>query len=449
MNLVKKNLNSKLISFGIASLSAILVIGGYIGKSVNASTTTDDFVYVETNIPTGAGNGIYAFKRQTDGTLQQITGSPFLTGGNGITDNDFQSLVADNDQNLIIDHQTHRLFAVNSGSNTISVFNINSDGSLTLVPGSPFPSNGVNPESVGLAKGVLSNLTGGLINDDVLYVANRNLNLTDPHQESPNTNPTYAAYRVNALGQLSLIPNSIVQLPAGAGPTQTLVDQRPTSSLLGGLLSPDFGRLFGAEFTGAQLRAFKINANGTLTNSPASPQALPLSEFPNPTELAPLPLGLQVHPNQKYLYVGFVLVDKVGVYSYDDDGKLTFIKAVHIGGKQPCWFITNKAGTRLYTGNTLDNSVTVLDITNPSSPAELQTVQLKEVVPGTGAATQLALSPDEKYLQVVVHRNSANPNGNAINVLQVNSNGTLTELPNSPLPLPSINNSFPQGIATN
>jgi hypothetical protein len=39
---------------------------------------------------------------------------------------------------------------VNSGSNTIAVFQVNHDGTLEPVEGSPFPSNGSDPVSVGV-----------------------------------------------------------------------------------------------------------------------------------------------------------------------------------------------------------------------------------------------------------------------------------------------------------
>jgi hypothetical protein len=42
------------------------------------------------------------------------------------------------------------LFAVNSGSDTIAVFHIQGNGALTPVEGSPFPSGGNDPVSLGL-----------------------------------------------------------------------------------------------------------------------------------------------------------------------------------------------------------------------------------------------------------------------------------------------------------
>jgi hypothetical protein len=42
----------------------------------------------------------------------------------------------------------------------------------------------------------------------------------------------------------------------------------------------------------------------------------------------------------------------MAVYTYDDDGTLTFVKVVpDSGGELPCWTLVNKAGTRVYTDN--------------------------------------------------------------------------------------------------
>jgi hypothetical protein len=108
-----------------------------------------NFVYVEGNDP--AGNAIFAFARNdTDGSLAQIPGSPFSAGGLGIT---FATALGpfELDQAIIFNSTDTLLFAVNGGSDTIAVFNINVDGSLVPVAGSPFPSGGSNPVSVGLS----------------------------------------------------------------------------------------------------------------------------------------------------------------------------------------------------------------------------------------------------------------------------------------------------------
>ena len=105
-------------------------------------------VYVESDDP--AGNAVLAFRRHDDGSLTPLPGSPFPTGGRGITPT-FNLGPFDSDQEVIINREHTLLFAVNGGSDSIAVFHIEPDGSLTPVDGSPFPSGGSNPVSVGLS----------------------------------------------------------------------------------------------------------------------------------------------------------------------------------------------------------------------------------------------------------------------------------------------------------
>ncbi|MCC5638536.1 lactonase family protein [Nostoc sp. CHAB 5844] len=140
----------------------------------------------------------------------------------------------------------------------------------------------------------------------------------------------------------------------------------------------------------------------------------------------------------------------MGVYSYDEEGNLTFIKAVPNSGIFICWIAINRAGTRLYTTNPADNSVTVYDIAkDPKTPVEIQKVTLKGPMGGGGA--QLTLDSKGEFLHVVSQPATNPPSGNnGISVLKVNPyNGTLTEVLSSPLIIPAVNNSFPQGIFAN
>ena len=69
---------------------------------------------------------------------------------------------------------------------------------------------------------------------------------------------------------------------------------------------------------------------------------------------------------------------------------------------------------------------------------------------GYGLATELTLISNESLLLVIERRNSADtPEGNGVSVLKVNpQDGTLREEDTSPFPIPSVDGSFPQGIAT-
>src|ERR1700751_1268779 len=104
------------------------------GGSVN------DIIWLETNSTTG--NSILAFRNTGSGSPTFLGSTP--AGGIGVFDKTFALGPFDSDQNLITDPNGTLLFAVNSGSNSIAVFRITSNG-LQAVEGSPFPSGGTDP----------------------------------------------------------------------------------------------------------------------------------------------------------------------------------------------------------------------------------------------------------------------------------------------------------------
>ncbi len=388
-----------------------LFAGGPIASQVVADEPPRNVVYVESDDP--AGNAILAYSRQDDGSLTPLPGSPFATGGLGITPT-FQLGPFDSDQNVIVNEDRTLLFAVNGGSDTISVFRIAEDGSLRQVEGSPFPSRGSNPVSVGLK-------------DDILCVVNK-----DQDPDHPGTYlPNYASFRVKPNGKLIPIPKSVIFGDLGSSPTQALP-------------APEDRLFFGADFMGGLLRSFQIAPNGRLI-SKASLQ-LPPAEFAE-TNAPPFPLGLAVHPEKRLLYVGFVTINRLGVYRYTQDGSLRFLRTVPNSGKALCWIKVNKAGTRLYTSNTADKSVSVYDISqDPAEPLEIQKVTLK----GTGDDFQISLDSQEKYFYVVSQQAEPGQDvtANSLHVLKVDDeDGTLTEVPSSPTPLPVPNLVRPQGVA--
>lgn len=312
------------------------------------SAGVSDIIYLESN--STAGNSILAFENNGTGTPTYLGSTP--AGGIGVYDGTFALGPFDSDQNLVINPEGTLLFAVNSGSNSIAVFRITSNGGLQAVAGSPFPSGGSDPVSLGL-KG------------DTLVVVNKD---QDPAQNGNLVLPNYTTFQVWPNGTLTPIENSTVSVGYGTSPSQALIaSQGPF--------------VFGADFLGGLLQSFQVSADGVLHQN--LPQALPDSVFTGPAAAAPhWPLGMRTHPYLPILYVDIVAISEVAVYSYGETGTLSFVGTVADSGAGPCWAVVNHAGTRLYVTNTGDTSIEVYDLTNPLNPVEIQHFLMEEI---TGA----------------------------------------------------------------
>src|SRR5207237_9216161 len=82
------------------------------------------FVYVAVS-NNSAGDGVQAFLVNSNGSLSKIASSPFPT--------------KNDPQNLLIDATGHYLYAADAASGYIDAFDINqTDGALTPLPGSPY-----------------------------------------------------------------------------------------------------------------------------------------------------------------------------------------------------------------------------------------------------------------------------------------------------------------------
>ena len=408
------------------------------GDGFTSTGAVKNVLYVESNRLEPGQNSVLAYTRAADGTLTPLAGSPFLTGGKGLNNPTAAKLGPnDRDYPLLASRDKKRLYAANSGSNTIAVFDIADDGRLRQVPGSPFASGGRSPVSLTIA-------------GDRLYVLNSN---GDADQLPNSDTPNYTGFTIEASGKLTPIPNSTVPVVKGGFPSQVLA-------------SNDGALLFGLDFLApvaqpgiGSLRSFKINADGTLTQPPSSPMALPAGDKP------PLPLGMNQHPSRNILYVGFVTRKQMGVYTFDGaSGALTFVRAVPNSGLEICWIRPTASGARIYTVNNIDNSVSFYDNGDPLQPVERQHLLLK--LPGplflndrgpdsfmqvTSTPYEPALSPDERFLYVVGNRVNALDNtvtaGNYIHILNIATDGTLSQ-PGAPLvlPVPVPPATRPQGL---
>lgn len=389
--------------------------------SIAEAADGGEYVYVESNSSAPNSNSIYAFRRGSGGNLTPLPGSPFLTGGAGVQYTGSNLGPFDSDSEVIVNPQQTLLFAVNAGSDSVAVFSIKEDGTLTPVAGSPFPSGGNDPVSLAL-------------DENVLIVANQSGDFARPSTILPN----YTTLRVASDGSLS---------PFGTATNDTSRALQNTISVAAGsspsqaLFVAGTNLLFGADFLGGLLQHFRLGGQGEL--HALSPIALPASEFDATTPR--LPLGLWSNPKAPILYVGYVTANKIGIYRYNEEGALKFLRTVPNAGQGICWIRSNQSGTRLYTTDTATNQVSVYDSTDADYPVEIQTLTLA----GVGNAFQLSLSDDGKSIYVLSQRSATSipeGQGNVLHSLSVKDDGTLEEI-GSGIVFQLPTGTRPQGVA--
>jgi 6-phosphogluconolactonase (cycloisomerase 2 family) len=372
-------------------------------------------VYIESNSVAPDSNQILAFHYQ-NGVLSARSVRRYPTHGSGSHDLS-NSGVLDADQEVITNPRRTLLFAVNSSSDTIAVFHIGPRGGLTPVAGSPFPSNGKAPSSVGLA-------------GSTLIVANK---AQDGVRDLTADPANYTSFHVRANGSLSG-PISSIDVPPGSSPLQAYV-------------TPDHKVLITSEETGV-LRAFRIGPGGRLTEGSNSPLRLPAAAFPNGVRVPNVwPAGLESSPRVKILYAQLANVSRTVMWRWNDQARLQFVRSIpNPNSFLPCWTHLNAAGTRMYTGNAGSDNLSVYDISNPTRPREIQSVGLD----APGNPWNFGLDPSGRViflLDMRAVRQIPAGKGNQLHALRIGPDGRLTEERSSPVKIPVPVGDNPIGLA--
>jgi 6-phosphogluconolactonase (cycloisomerase 2 family) len=403
---------------GLCVIAALIAAPSFRGtdRPTPSLAGVDGTVYIESNSPAADSNAILAFHYQ-DGALSARGVRRYPTDGSGSHDLSNHG-VLDADQEVIVNPTRTLLFAVNSGSDTIAAFHIGRDGRLTPVAGSPFPSNGKAPASLGLA-------------GTTLIVANKAQDGVRDLRADP---ANYTSFHVRADGSLSG-PISSINVPKGSSPLQAYV-------------TPDRKVLISSEETGVY-RAFRIGRDGTLTEGPNSPLRLADRVYPHGHRIKNAwPAGLVSNPTRKILYAQVANLSRTIVYRWNDQARLTFVRAQpNPHSFLPCWTDVNAAGTRMYSGNAGSDNLTVFDISrDPTRPREIQVVALN----APGNPWNFQIDPTGKViflLDMRAVRQIPAGEGNQLHALRIGADGRLTEERSSPITIPVPVGTNPIGLA--
>jgi 6-phosphogluconolactonase len=371
-------------SLGVLRRSALLafVIAGAAAATAGAhGRAVTGHVYINDN--TASANTVAAFDRHADGSLTPVPGSPFPAGGAGTG----ASLAAQGA--LQITDNGRYLVAVDAGSNQLSVLRIHRDGSLELVRDGVVSSGGVLPVSVA-------------IHHRLIYVAN-----------AGSVGPNYTGFILSHDGHLYPLAGSTVTLPDGSQPGDVL-------------FNGDGRKLVGTRVASSKIDSFTVGWNGLLRAAPGSP-------FPA-EGLGPF--GSEFRPtNPDQLFVSNAhntATDSGTVSAFSDSGNgtLSSIGSSPFADLQmaPCWVEISHDGRFLFTVNTASGSISSYSISRGGTLTLLGSTPVR----GSGGvgAVDARLSPDGRTLYV---DESA---AGEVGAFAVNG-GTLTERATSPTPLPA------------
>jgi 6-phosphogluconolactonase (cycloisomerase 2 family) len=359
-------------------------VPGPVGSLLGADRAA---VFVQTNDQTA--NAVIVFGRGRDGRLTQLGSYP--TGGRGGAE---PGAVVDplaSQGSLTYDRDHRLLYAVNAGSDTITVFAVHGQALRRM---QVLPSGGHLPVSIGRA-------------DDVVYVLNA------------GGDGTIQGYRVRGRG-LQAIPDSTRSLGLG-NPAAPPFLASPSQVAL----TPDGRTVIVATKTHATLVAFPLDRAGRPAGDPVV----------TGTGAGTVPFALSFDPAGR-----LQVADATGgVYSYavHHDGSLAPVSPFVANGQAAtCWSVS--VGRFLYVANA--GSATVTGYRTDHN-GQLALLDPSGVSAQTGAGpVDLAASSDGRFLYQQA------TGAGAIDEFRIGADGSLT-LIGTVAGLPVDNGSGPEGIA--
>jgi 6-phosphogluconolactonase (cycloisomerase 2 family) len=350
----------------IVTSVALIGVAMYAGIGSASAFAGDRAVFVQTDNP--AGNQVVVYDRAADGTLAQA--GAYATGGLGGA---LEGSVVDHlasQGSLTLDRRNGLLYAVNAGSNTISVFAVFGD---RLALRQVIASGGSFPVSV-------------TVDDDTVYVLNA--------KEGGALQGFHVAF-----GRLAPILGSGRGL--GLNPAAT-----PQFTTTPGQVafSPDGSQLVvTTKGNGSDVDVFRVGPDGALSAAPVV-NALP----------GAVPFALNFD-RQGHLAVSEAGPSALAIFDLNEDGTIAQLDAVPTGQVASCWVV--RIADRFYTSNTGSGSVSGF---RSSVRGELLTLFTQAST--DGGPTDAAAARDGRFLYVQTGATGT------VDEFAVNPDGTLSKI---------------------
>jgi 6-phosphogluconolactonase (cycloisomerase 2 family) len=306
-----------------AALAVLAATGALAGAHAAAAAARDTngghAVFVQTNRIDG--NSIVVYDRADDGTLTEA--GTYATGGLGGIAAGAPSDHLASQGSLVFDARHELLFAVNAGSDSLSVFRVDGDA-LTLQQ--VVPSGGGFPASIAVHDNLLYVLNaGGLGVVQGFRIDGHQLHRIPGSARTLGLANTDPPFFLNSPGQVGFTP----------GGEQLIVTTKGS---------------------GSTIDVFGVSANGRLSPTPVRNAAA-----------TPVPFAFTFEPSSQRLVDGEAGISAVSTYVVGSDGALSDPHSLSDGQAALCW-ITRVRGY-YYVSNTGSNDVSGYTIGANGQPA--------------------------------------------------------------------------------
>jgi 6-phosphogluconolactonase (cycloisomerase 2 family) len=354
----------------VASLALAAALGTVGAAGIASPASADEHpqgggaVFVQTDDPTG--NSIVAYDRGSDGTLTKA-GTYATDGLGGILAGSVVDHLA-SQGSLVLDREHRTLYAVNAGSNTVSVFGVTGD---RLWRRSVVPSGGSFPVSVA-------------IHANLVYV----LNARD--------GGTVQGFRRLDQG-LVPIPGSNRALGLDGSATPEFVNTPGQVSF-----SPEGDQLLvTTKANGNDVDVFNVTHSGSLSSSPT------VNSLPGTVPFA-------LSWDRGRVVLAEAGTNSVATFRLDDDGVLHAIATAATGQAATCWIV--RSGDRFFASNAGSATLSGYQVGQSGLLTSLGTTGTD---PGTVDAT---ITPGGRYLYVQAGK------AGQVDAYRIRWNGSLTAL---------------------
>jgi 6-phosphogluconolactonase (cycloisomerase 2 family) len=355
---------ARLAGIGGFTLAATALFASAAVAAPAHHTPTENAVFVQTD--NTAGNAVVAYHRAADGTLTR-SGTYGTGGDGGVLDGSVVDHLA-SQGSLVMDHAHGLLYAVNAGSNTITVFTVDGDHlhrSQVISSGGAFP---VSVTTNGNAVYVLNARDGGSV-QGFLRLGDRLVRVPTWHR-ALGLDPTAAPEFTHTPGQVAFTPDGrhLVVTTKGNGNDIDVFNL----DLLGGL-----------------------SAKPVVTADPSTPFAVTFDV-------------------RDHLVVAESGANSVATYTVHRDGTLSLVDRVATGQAATCWVAPS--GTHLYASNAGSNNLTGLRDNGNGALTDLGNTATD------GGTVDAAGSSDGRFLYADTGA------GGIVDEFAVHANGSLTAI---------------------